>query len=75
MTLVVSVRRSSNWAAETYRTFISATTKEDLVVLQGLIETGKITPVVDRTFPLSATAEAIAYVGKRHTQGKTVLTV
>jgi NADPH:quinone reductase-like Zn-dependent oxidoreductase len=65
----------SPFVSQKLRQFISATTKEDLVVLQGLIEAGKIAPVVDRTFPLSATAEAIAYVGERHTQGKTVLTV
>jgi NADPH:quinone reductase-like Zn-dependent oxidoreductase len=45
------------------------------VVLKELIEAGKVTPVIDRTFPLSETAEAIRYVGERSTQGKTVITV
>ena len=47
----------------------------DLVVLQELLEAGKITPVIDRTFPSSETAAAIRYVGERSTQGKTVITV
>jgi NADPH:quinone reductase-like Zn-dependent oxidoreductase len=47
----------------------------DLVVLKELLEAGKLTPVIDRTFPLSETAEAIRYVGERSTQGKTVITV
>ena len=50
-------------------------TGADLVVLKELIEAGKLTPVIDRTFPLSETAEAIRYVGERSTQGKTVITV
>jgi NADPH:quinone reductase-like Zn-dependent oxidoreductase len=45
------------------------------VVLKELIEAGKVTPVIDRTFPLSETAAAIRYVGERSTQGKTVITV
>jgi NADPH:quinone reductase-like Zn-dependent oxidoreductase len=47
----------------------------DLVVLKELLEAGKLTPVIDQTFPLSETAEAIRYVGERSTQGKTVITV
>jgi NADPH:quinone reductase-like Zn-dependent oxidoreductase len=39
------------------------------------IGSGKVTPVIDRTFPLSETSEAIRYVGERSTQGKTVITV
>jgi NADPH:quinone reductase-like Zn-dependent oxidoreductase len=45
------------------------------VVLKELIEAGKVTPVIDRTFPLSETSEAIRYVRERSTQGKTVITV
>ena len=40
-----------------------------------LIEAGKITPAIDPTYPLSATPGAIRYIGERHTQGKTVITV
>jgi len=36
-----------------------AENKEDLVVLRELIETGKVAPVIERTYPLSETAEAI----------------
>jgi Zinc-binding dehydrogenase len=40
-----------------------------------LIEAGKLTPVIDRTFPLHEAPAAIRYVGERSTQGKTVITV
>jgi NADPH:quinone reductase-like Zn-dependent oxidoreductase len=49
--------------------------KEDLVVLKDLIESGKITPVIDRTYGLREVPEAIGYVGERHAQGTTVITV
>jgi NADPH:quinone reductase-like Zn-dependent oxidoreductase len=65
----------SPFVSQRLRQFISATTKEDLVVLKELIEDGKVTPVIDRTFPLRETPEAIAHVGRRHTRGKTVITV
>jgi NADPH:quinone reductase-like Zn-dependent oxidoreductase len=45
------------------------------VVLQELIEAGKLTPVIDRTFPLNETPEAIRHVGEHSTQGKTVITM
>ncbi len=47
----------------------------DLVVLQGLIESGKVTPVIDGTYPLSATSQAIGHVGEGHARGTVVITV
>jgi NADPH:quinone reductase-like Zn-dependent oxidoreductase len=46
-----------------------------LVVMKELIEAGKITPVMDRTFPLSEVPEAIRYLGSGQTRGKVVITV
>jgi NADPH:quinone reductase-like Zn-dependent oxidoreductase len=46
-----------------------------LVVLKGLIEAGKITPVIDRTFPLSEVPEAIRYLESEQARGKIVITV
>jgi NADPH:quinone reductase-like Zn-dependent oxidoreductase len=57
------------------RLFLSKERGADLEVLKELIEAGKVTPVIDRTFPLNAAPEAISYVGERSTQGKTVITV
>jgi len=57
------------------RPFLSKPKRADLVVLKELLEAGKVTPVIDRTFPLNETPEAIRYVGERSTQGKTVITV
>jgi NADPH:quinone reductase-like Zn-dependent oxidoreductase len=46
-----------------------------LVVLKELIEAGKITPVIDRMFPLSEVPEAIRYLESGQAQGKVVITV
>ena len=48
---------------------------EDLVFMKGLIEAGKIVPVIDRTFPLSEAAEAFQYYSDGRSKGKVVLTM
>ena len=45
----------------------------DLLVLAGLIESGKVMPVIDRTFPLSQTAAAIGYMQAGQARGKVVI--
>ncbi len=48
---------------------------EDLLLLGGLLEKGKIRPVIDACYPLSRTAEAFRYFGKGHARGKVVITI
>jgi len=48
--------------------------QEDLNVVRGLMETGKVTPVIDRRYPLSETAEAIRYLEEGHARGKILIT-
>jgi NADPH:quinone reductase-like Zn-dependent oxidoreductase len=48
---------------------------EDLDFMKELIEVGKVTPVIDRTYPLSEVPEAMGYVGEGHAQGKVVISV
>jgi NADPH:quinone reductase-like Zn-dependent oxidoreductase len=54
---------------------IARVDQNDLVYLAELLESGKIFPVIDRSYPLSETAEAIRYVEETHAQGKVVITV
>jgi NADPH:quinone reductase-like Zn-dependent oxidoreductase len=57
------------------RPFIVSPKFEDLVFLKELIEAGKLTPVIDRTYPLSETPQAIGHVGEGHARGKVAITV
>ena len=56
-------------------TFINNENYEDLIVLKELIESGKVTPVIDRTYPLAEAAEAIRYLQEGRVRGKVVITV
>jgi NADPH:quinone reductase-like Zn-dependent oxidoreductase len=55
--------------------FLASSNNKDLIVLKELIEAGKVTPVIDRTYPLSDTPEAFRYLEEVHARGKVVITV
>jgi NADPH:quinone reductase-like Zn-dependent oxidoreductase len=46
-----------------------------LAVMKELIEAGKVTPVIDRTFPLSQVPEAMRYLESGRAVGKVVITM
>jgi NADPH:quinone reductase-like Zn-dependent oxidoreductase len=54
--------------------FIAEVTRDDLLALKDLAEAGKLIPVIDRTYPLAQTADAIRHVEEGHTAGKVVIT-
>lgn len=49
--------------------------KRDLLFIKELLEAGKVVPVIDRSYPLSETAEAIRYLETGHARGKVVITL
>ena len=55
--------------------FLAKLNKADLLVLSELLEAGKLTPVIDRRYGLTDTADALRYLGEGHAQGKVVITV
>ncbi len=55
--------------------FVAQFNKPDLEVLRDLLETGAVTPVIDRRYALSEIADAFRYLGEGHAQGKIVVTV
>jgi NADPH:quinone reductase-like Zn-dependent oxidoreductase len=65
----------SRFVEQKLGTFICKENHEDLLVLKELIESGKVTPVIDRTYPLAEAPEAIRYLEEGHAQGKVVITV
>jgi NADPH:quinone reductase-like Zn-dependent oxidoreductase len=55
--------------------FVNRGNAADLVVLAGLIESGQVTPAVDRTFPLAEAAAAVSYMSEGRARGKVVVEV
>ena len=72
---VVRALVTSPFVRQQLRVFLTKETNEDLVTLATLVEAGKVTPVIDRTYPLSEVPAAIAYVEKGHARGKVVITL
>jgi NADPH:quinone reductase-like Zn-dependent oxidoreductase len=65
----------SPFLGQKLKTFISKENHKDMLVLKELIEAGKVTPVIDRTYPLSEVPQAIRYLEQGHARGKVVITV
>jgi NADPH:quinone reductase-like Zn-dependent oxidoreductase len=65
----------SAFVSQKLGTFVNRENHEDLLVLKELIESGKVTPVIDRTYLLSDVPEAIRYLEEGHARGKVVITV
>jgi NADPH:quinone reductase-like Zn-dependent oxidoreductase len=55
--------------------FVARFTPEDLMALKDLLETGRVKPFVERTYPLVQIAEAMHYLGTGHAQGKIVISM
>lgn len=53
----------------------STPSKELLLYLSNLLEEGKLKPVIDKTYPLSKTADAFRYCEKGHAKGKVVIRI
>lgn len=49
--------------------------QKDLLFIKGLLEAGKLKPVIDRRYPLSEVPDALRYLGAGHAKGKVVIIV
>ena len=65
----------SRFVSQKLRPLLAHLNKADLIVLRELLETGKITPVIDRTYPLGEAANAIQYLEGGHARGKVAITM
>ena len=57
------------------RPFMTRSNHEDFVTLKEMLETGKLKPVIDRTYTFPEIPEAIDYVGTNRARGKVVIAV
>jgi NADPH:quinone reductase-like Zn-dependent oxidoreductase len=55
--------------------FMAKPSKEDLAIIGNLMQTGKVTPVIDRRYSLSEVPEAICYLEQGHARGKVIINV
>ena len=65
----------SRFVDQRLRMLSSKPRQEDLQVLRELTEAGKVTPLIDRTYPLREVPDAIRYMVEGHGVGKVVITV
>jgi NADPH:quinone reductase-like Zn-dependent oxidoreductase len=63
------------FVSQTVVTYLTKRNRDDLTFLTELIEAGKVTPVIDRRYPLSEAAQAIRYLEGGHARGKVVIAV
>ena len=62
-------------STQKFGNFLVAANQKDLVALKELIEAGKLTPVIDRTYPMTETSVAMGHVGEGHARGKTTISM
>lgn len=72
---VIKMRLASLGASQKVVFFVAQFTREDMMVLKNLLESGKVKPFVERAYPLTQIAEAMRLLGTGHAQGKIVLTM
>ena len=71
---IVAATVLSRFGHQTLTSFTAHVTRDDLLALTELAESGKVTPVIDRTYPLDEGRDAMAYLETGHARGKVVLT-
>lgn len=65
----------SRFVSQKLFAFTAHVTTEDLVALKDLAENGKVTPVIDRTYPLGESPDAMRHLEAGHARGKVVITL
>ena len=63
----------SRFVSQKLLPFLAHLSKDDLIVMRELLESGKVAPVIDRSYPLSDVPEAIRYLEEGHARGKVVI--
>jgi NADPH:quinone reductase-like Zn-dependent oxidoreductase len=71
----LKVRVVSPFVSQRFVSFIASLNGTDLGALAELMKSGKVTPVIDRSYPLERVADAVRYLETRHARGKVVVTI
>lgn len=65
----------SNFSKQKFVFYIAKLTKDDLNVMRELMQSGKVSPVIDRTYKMSETQTAVRYMEEGHARGKVVISI
>jgi NADPH:quinone reductase-like Zn-dependent oxidoreductase len=65
----------SRFVGQNFVAILARASQADLITMHDLMKSGKVTPVIDRTYPLSEISEAIRYLETGHARGKLVITM
>jgi NADPH:quinone reductase-like Zn-dependent oxidoreductase len=72
---VIKAALLSRFVSQDMSMLMSDPTKEHWTALRDLLQSGKVTPVIDRRYPLSQVPEAMRYLEEGHARGKVVITM
>jgi NADPH:quinone reductase-like Zn-dependent oxidoreductase len=72
---VIKTMLMSPFVSQQMGMMMADTSQKDLTILADMMQSGKIKPVIDRTYKLSEVPAAIAYLEEGHARGKVVITV
>ena len=72
---IVKLRLATLLSSQKAVFFMANFNRADMIVLEELLESGKITPVIDKCYKLNEIADALRYLGEGHAQGKIVVTL
>ena len=70
---VIKALALSPFVSQKFVVFIARSSKEDLNIMRDLMATGKVRPVIDKSYSLSEVPQAIRYLDERHARGKVVI--
>ena len=65
----------SPFMSQNFAMMLADINPKDLSILANLVQTGKVRPVIDRTYKLAEIPEAIRYLEKGHARGKVIITI
>jgi len=70
-----TARALSSFTDQKFAQYRTKSSKQDLIMLGDLVKTGKLRPVIERTYKLSDAPEALRYLNEGHARGKVIITV
>jgi len=65
----------SRFIGQKFVTYIASFNQKDMMTLADLMQSGKVKPIIDRTYQLSQVSKALWYLQEGHARGKVVVTI